>query len=196
MTPRRLHLALPLLCTLATAIPAAAHAQSYRAPVSSAPDSSALHLGVLVGPEFASGDTGFAVRGDAQMGLTQLAPNVRLDGVFSLGFTRYSFGAADFDASVNLVRLVPAMRFVFPVSPKVQLYGDAGLGLYLGSRSFGSVFNRASDSLVGLNMRFAGGAFFDVSPTFRLGAELGVNPYFGDFDTTTTTLMFAAQFRM
>ncbi len=188
----RLPVLLPLVCALLAAAPGGALAQPRRA---AAPEG-ALQLNVLVGPEFASGDTGLALRGDAQMGLTHLAPNLRLDGVLSLGYSHFSFGPRDFDATANIVRLVPAARFVFDVAPNVDLYADGGLGLYFGSASFGSSFNRASDSLVGVNMRFAGGVLFEVSPTLRLGAELGVNPYFGDFDDTTTTLMLGLQFRL
>jgi hypothetical protein len=186
---------LPLLAALALSIPAGARAES-RAVLQPSYQDSALRLGVFVGPEFVSGETGVAVRGDVSQAITQLAPNVRLDGVLSLGYTHYSFGPADFDATANIVRILPSARFVFPVAPKLSLYGDAGLGLYFGSMSFGNAFNRASDNLFGVNMRFAGGAMFDVAPTVRLGAELGVNPYFGDFDQTSTTLMFAAQFRL
>jgi hypothetical protein len=198
MNARTLRTFLPLLAAVALSIPAAAEAQTRRATASRSSDGQdgALHLGLLIGPEFASGDTGIALRGDISTALTHLAPNLRLDGVLSLGYTHFSFGPRDFDATANIVRLVPAARFLIPVAPAVTLYGDAGLGLYFGSLSFGNRFNRSSDNLVGLNMRFAGGALFDVSPTVRLGAELGVNPYFGDFDDTTTTLMFAAQFRL
>ena len=191
MTKRHL-LALPLLALLL--VPAAAHAQARR---SSSAGDGALHLGLLLGPEFATGDTGIALRGDVEMGISHLAPNVRLDGVFSLGYTRFSFGERYGDYSVNLVRLVPAARFVFPVAPAVNLYADAGLGLYLGSASAGvAPLRRDSESLFGLNMRFAGGVMFDVSPTIRLAGELGVNPYFGDVDDTTTTLMMGLQFRL
>lgn len=198
MNARILRTFLPLLAAVALSIPAAAEAQTRRATTGRSSDGQegSLHLGLLVGPEFASGDTGIALRGDISTVLSHLAPNVRLDGVFSLGYTHFSFGPRDFDATANIVRLVPAARFVFPIAPAVQLYGDAGLGLYFGSLSFGSGFNRGSDNLFGINMRFAGGALFDVAPNIRLGAELGLNPYFGDFDDTTTTLMFAAQFRL
>ena len=196
MNTRPLRFLLPLLA-LALSLPVAAQAQTRTSTAHHADgQDGALRLGLFVGPEFASGETGVAVRGDLSTVLTQLAPNVRLDGVLSLGYTHFSLGASDFDATVNLVRLVPTARFVFPVASKVALYGDAGMGLYFGSASYGSVFNRASSNLFGLNMRFAGGAMFDVAPNVRLGAELGVNPYFGDFDQTTTTLMFAAQFRL
>lgn len=192
MTVRTFRIA--LLLAAALVLPATAQAQARRTgSQASASQDGGLHLNLLLGPEFADGETGIALRGDLQTTFQHLSPAVRLDGVFSLGYTRFS----EDPVTVNLVRLVPAARFVFPVAPAVSLYGDAGIGLYIGNASVDLGFgDDRSESLFGINMRFAGGAMFDVTPTLRLGAELAVNPYFGDFDETSTTLMFGVGFRL
>jgi hypothetical protein len=38
------------------------------------------------------------------------------------------------------------------------------------------------------------GGLVTVSPSLRLGAELGLNPYFGDVDDNTFSALFVAKF--
>jgi opacity protein-like surface antigen len=158
---------------------------------------------VLLGFEDGDGDTGLALRGDLEMLPTHLGPNTNLSLVLSLGYTRFSESYYGWDWGMNLFKLVPAARFGFDLAPRFGLYGDAGLGLYVANMSvkerdpYYGTWTKASDSTVGLVMRLAAGAKFDVTPAFGLGAELGVNPYFGgDYEDTTFTAMLLASFRM
>jgi hypothetical protein len=68
------------------------------------------------------------------------------------------------------------------------LYGDVGLGIYYAQIEAETTFLgqtiTADDDEVGLTMRFAPGVFYQLSPQLRLGAEFGVNPFFGDVDQT------------
>jgi hypothetical protein len=185
-----------LVTLLGVAMPSGAEAQSRR-PASTA-QSGATLIGGLIGPEFADGDTGLALRFDGQMPITQLAPSLRLDGVLSLGYSYFSDSNRNFDVSTNILKLVPAARFVVPVAPQVGLYGDIGLGFYYASTSVeDQQFGVEDDeSGGGITMRFAGGAFFDVTERLRLGTELSVNPFFGDIDDTTVSLLFSLMYRL
>jgi hypothetical protein len=190
-----------LACGLAAPV---AHAQAQPQPRRSsrpapAPDGG-LRLGGLLGFEFGDGDTGLALRVDGEMPVATLAPNLVLNGVVSLGFSRFADETRDFRFTTNIVKVVPALRFVLKeIAPQFGLYGDAGLGLYYVNTNFRerpvNVF-RSDDSGVGIVMRFAGGTFYDVNDRLRIAAELGVNPYFGDFDQTTVTLLAALTYRL
>lgn len=175
----------------------------------SARSSSGLtNAAVLLGFEDGGPESGFALRGDVEFMPTRVAPNANLSLVLSLGFTRFSDGfwyANDVreEWSWNLFKLVPAARFSFDVAPRFGVYGDAGLGLYVGTFSWEHDYRYAgytedySDTELGLAMRLAAGAKFLVTPSFELGAELGVNPYFaGDYDDTTLSAMLLAAFRL
>ncbi|WP_242345940.1 outer membrane beta-barrel protein [Anaeromyxobacter terrae] len=160
------------------------------------------HANVLVGFEDGDGNTGLALRGDVEMLPTRIAPNANVSLVLSLGYTRFADSYYGWEWNINLFKLVPAARFSFDVAPRFGLYGDAGLGMYFGNATvkerdpYYGTWTRASNSDVGLMMRLAAGAKFDLTPTFALGAELGVNPYFGDYDNTTFSGMLLASFRM
>jgi opacity protein-like surface antigen len=166
---------------------------------------------VLLGFEDGGPESGLALRGDVEFMPSRIAPNANLALVVSLGFTHFGdsfyfrdgFGDVREQWSWNLFKLVPAARLSFDVAPRFGLYGDAGLGLYVGTFSHEFDYRYAgyaddySDSEIGLAMRLAGGARFAVTPSFELGAELGVNPYFaGDYDDTTLSAMLLASFRM
>ncbi len=197
---------LSLAALVGLAVPLAASAQSrgYR----SSP-SAGLGAGVLLGMESGDGVTGLALRGDGVWDVKPLAPKVLLSGVLSVGFTHFSdayWNGPDqqWAWSDNIFKIVPAARFTFDVAPQLGLYADAGLGLYIASTSTTlrnyyagySTVQSSSDSTAGVAMRFAGGTFFNVSSGVRLGAELGLNPYFGDYHDTTFSLMGLAQFRL
>jgi outer membrane protein with beta-barrel domain len=166
------------------------------------------NMGVLVGFEDGGPESGLALRGDVEFMPTRIAPNANLSLVMSAGFTRFSDGfwyANDVreEWSWNLFKLIPAARFSFDVAPRFGLYGDAGLGLYVGTFSWQHDYRYAgytedySNTELGVAMRLAAGAKFLVTPTFQLGAELGVNPYFaGDYDDTTLSAMLLASFRL
>jgi hypothetical protein len=212
MTTRRTLAVLALSALLA--VPAAASAQTRRsAPppsrsgaTSSTPTSfgSTWRFSGLAGFDFAEGETGFGLRGDAETDIERLAPNVMLGGVGSLGFTHYGKSESAFgmsvDTSTNIFKLVPAARFTFDLAPQFQAYGDAGLGLYFYSNSvetsvpgFGST--SASSSGAGATMRFAVGGLYAVNDKVSIGAEFGANPFFGDVDTTIWNLMAQVSFR-
>jgi len=185
---------------------ATAQAQGRSTPRGS---SGLTNAGVLLGFEDGGPESGLALRGDMEFMPTRIAPNADLSLVMSLGFTRFSdsfyFGPDDYreEWSWNLFKLIPAARFSFDVAPRFGLYGDAGLGLYVGTFSFERDFRSYgysedySDTELGVAMRLAAGAKFLVTPTFELGAELGVNPYFaGDYDDSTLSAMLLASFRL
>lgn len=206
-------LSLAALTTLLTALPAAAAAKALgaraQAPASSeaAFDLKDLSVAGYLGGEF--GDlTTFSLRADASLPIMPLTPQIKLHGVASLGF---GHGGQDFPPYVtdtwNIVTLIPAARFQLHAAPKLDLYGDAGIGLYFGFLS-AEVTNpgfpplipattiKASSSSVGVLMRFAVGGFYEISPTLKLAGELGLTPYFGDAKTTNFVALIGAQFKI
>ena len=74
---------------------------------------------------------GVALRVDGELPFQELSPQVKLSLVGSIGYivrrTTTRFGG---DITANLLKIVPAARFSFPVNPQLTLFGDAGLGLY------------------------------------------------------------------
>ncbi|HEY6099620.1 MAG TPA: outer membrane beta-barrel protein, partial [Anaeromyxobacter sp.] len=100
-----------------------------------------------------------------------------------------------------IVKLVPAARFTLPINPQIDVYGDGGLGLYYYSFSTkqtipGFITFTDSGSGVGFVMRLAAGGFYKVNPKLKLGAELGLLPYFNKVDTTDFTIMAGAMFAL
>jgi hypothetical protein len=181
------------------AAPVAASAQT-RSPTGTSGPNAAPAFGAtwrfagLAGFEFASGSTGFGLRGDAETDILRLAPNLMLSGVGSVGWTNWSDSAFGVSWSTNILKFVPAARFNLAVAPKFQAYGDTGLGLYYAHS--GSTAFAASSSGAGVTMRFAVGGLYTVNDKVRIGAELGANPFFGELSSTTWNLMAQASFRM
>lgn len=185
------------------ASPAVAGAQARAGATSySASSTSGPSVGGLLGYEFGSAN-GFALRLDGDLPIQMLAPSVGLSLVGSLGYTRFSWSIPNGDVTSNIFKLVPAARFTIPVAPTLDLYGDAGLGLYYYSSTikatwwdpwFGTTTMEASKSGVGFMMRFGAGALFKVAPGIKLSAEAGLSPYFGDVGSTDFTLMVGAMF--
>lgn len=155
-----------------------------------------LSVGGFVG--FETGDlTGFALRLDGEMPFQQLSPQVKLSFVGSLGYTHFGKDVPFGDITFNIVKVVPAARFTLPVNPQIDLYGDAGLGLYYYSGTTKVTFPftvKDTTSGIGVLMRFGAGGFYRVNPKLRIGAELGVVPYFNEVDTTDFTIMVGAMF--
>jgi opacity protein-like surface antigen len=206
MVRRCLSLALALAAASSLALPGPASAQSRRsAPPAASRGPGGTQLGLLVGFEDGSGDTGLALRVDGEWYWQALAPQVRLSFVGSVGYSRWTYNAGFFNApnsTLGIFKVTPALRFSFGNSPVIRPYGDAGIGLHyatftLKERDFGTgqVFT-VSDSDVSVHLRFAGGILFNVSPGLSLGGEIDFTPYFGDVDDTTFALLFALQFRM
>ncbi|HSN92555.1 MAG TPA: outer membrane beta-barrel protein [Anaeromyxobacteraceae bacterium] len=203
MLVRRTPAAMAALVFLLAA-PATASAEATATTV--APAAPVTPWGVAAGMEDGAGDTGLALRLDGTFSSMPLSPRIRLSWIGSLGFTRFSdsytdpFFAETVETSANVLKIVPAARFSIPLSPAFELYGDAGLGLFIDFWSYsetgiGGTFED-SGTEIGLMMRFAVGGTFAVSPGFRLGAELGLNPYFGDVDDETLSAMVVAHFRL
>jgi hypothetical protein len=157
-----------------------------------------LSVGGLVGLEFANGETGFSLRADGEWPFSMLTPKLVLSGVGSLGWTNFGESAGGVDVSTNIFKLVPAARLTFPVAPQLDVYGDAGLGLYLARSSidFPGSIPDSSDSGFGVTLRFAAGGFYEAAPRLRIGAELGVNPFFGDLSDTLISLMVGVMYRL
>lgn len=165
-----------------------------------------LSISGSLGGEF--GDVNlFALRADASLPIMKLSPEVRLHGVVSLGV---GFGGQDVpygSADWTIVTLVPAARFQLRVAPKFELYGDAGLGLYMGFSKVDITVPgippfvpdqrySSSDTSFGVMMRFAAGALYELNPKVKLSGELGLTPYFGDASTTNFVLLVGAQFKL
>jgi len=192
---------------LALALAAAPLARAAAAPPASGPVGG-NQWAVLLGLEDGYGDTGLQLRGDLEFAQRPISPQIGFSIVGSLGYSHFSRTYTDFatgesaEAKLDLLKLVPAARFSLGVAP-FRFYADGGLGLYWGGAGvkhrdpFGGVIASASDSSVGILMRFAVGAQIHVSPAVALGAELGFSPYFADIpDDTFTSLLLSASFRM
>lgn len=208
MHARRTTLALALaLSALALAPARASAAQSVAA--SSGPNRWAL----LLGFEDFGGDAGLQLRGDLEFAQRPLSPVVGFSIVGSLAYSHWGdshgydpYYGRGWEWSADLAKLVGSARFSFGRSSFIRPYADVGLGLYYASTSgtsgygwdpyYGYYALDYSDSTIGLLLRLAGGATFQLSPAFALGVELGVHPYMGHFPDTSTSLMASATFRM
>jgi hypothetical protein len=169
-------------------------------------DTKDLSISGSLGGEFGDLDL-FSLRADASLPIVAVTPEIRLHGVLSLGL---GFGGQDVpygSASWTIVTLVPAARFQLRAAPKVEVYGDAGLGLYMGFSSADITIPgipplipdqhlSSSDTSVGVMMRFAVGALYELNPKVKLSGELGLTPYFGDASTTNFVLLVGAQFKL
>jgi hypothetical protein len=184
------------------ALPVAAQAQTRS---TTSPLAQQLSIGGLIGFEFAEGETGFGLRADGVLPIQRLQQNMTLEGVGSIGFTRFSEEQSGFGSSVeattNIVKFVPAARLRLDIAPQLAVYGDAGLGLYYWSGTVETTISgfgtsEVDDSGVGVTMRLAVGGLFALNPQVSLLAEFGANPFFGDVDTTTWNLMVGALFRL
>jgi hypothetical protein len=196
-------LSVAALVTLLAALPVAATA---KAPAAKAQSSGAdfdlkdLSVAGYIGGEF--GDvTTFALRADASLPLMPLTPQIKLHGVASLGFDHGGLDVPFGTTTWNIVTLIPAARFQLRVAPKLDLYGDVGLGLYFGSEStettlpiLGTV--KTSSSNVGVLMRFAAGGFYEINPKLKLAGELGLTPYFSKVSSTNFVALIGAQFKI
>lgn len=149
-----------------------------------------LSIGGGIGFESGLGDTGPTLRVDGVYPLQNLTPEVTMAIVGTLGYTHYGQSAYGVDASTNIFKILPAVRFGYGVNPKVSVYGDAGLGLYYWKTKVDINYPGFdnSDSGVGLMMKFAAGALYEVAPRLQVGADIGLNPYFGDIGDTSFTL--------
>ena len=203
----RTPIALAVAALLAAPLAASAQATkkgttaSSRAAGTTTTPGDALTVGGFIG--FETGDlTGLALRADVELPFQQLSPQVKLSLVGSLGYTHFGKDIPFGDITFNVVQLIPAARFTLPINPQFDLYGDGGLGLYyyrFTSKAtlppFALVVDDSGSGL-GILMRLAVGGFYKVNPQLRLGAEVGILPYFNKIDTTDLTIMVGAMFAL
>jgi hypothetical protein len=166
-----------------------------------------LSIGGFIGYE-TDDVSGLMLRADAELPFRALSPAVNLSWVGSLGYSRLSDDLGnDLDFTVNLIKIIPAARFSFPISPEFTLFADGGLGLYYASWTidtfdfnpnppFNLIRSEFDDSEFSLMMRFGGGGFFQVNETTRIGAMLELDPLFGDFDQTLFSIQVGAMFQL
>lgn len=156
----------------------------------------ALSVGGFVGYEWGDHISGFQLRADGELPFQQLSPQVKMSFVGSVGFTHSTYGYFGNDLTVNRLKLVPTARFTLPVNPQVAVYGDAGIGLHYTSETLDTPFGSASDSGVGLLLRFGAGGFFQVNPRVRLLAELVLDPTFGTYHETSVALLVGLMYQL
>jgi hypothetical protein len=161
------------------AAPAAAQAQSAQSNRAQSNRGYGVWLGGLFGLE-AGSETGGQLRFDAEIPITRLAPNFQVAGV---GTVSYAFLSND----LRVFEILPSARFTWSGTRQFGAYGDVGLGIFHASGKIGST---------GATLRFLGGAYYEMNPTTRFVAEIGLHPHFGDYDDTTFTLMIGAKFRI
>lgn len=184
------------------AVPALATAQAKKAPAAqtmAAPPARAggpaLSMSGLVGYETGDLD-GIVLRVDGEMPIQKLSPQLWLSGVGSVGFSHLSESVFGFDTTANLLKVVPTARITLPVTPQFSLFGDAGLGLYYASVSVETPLGDVSDSSLGMMLRFGAGGFFQLNERMKLGAELQLDPMFGDYDDATFSILAALSYRL
>lgn len=161
-----------------------------------------LSVGGFVGYE-TDDLSGLSLRLDGELPFKALSPQVNLSWVGSLGYSRISddlgFG---FDFTANIIKIVPAARFTFPLNPQFSLFADGGLGLYYASWSldmpdlFTGGKTTVDDSEISLMMRIGGGAWYHVNEQTRIGAMLEFDPLFGDLDQNTFLIQVGAMFKL
>ncbi len=181
-----------------------AQAQGARTVTTGAATGQALRIGGLAGFDFTEGETGFGLRVDGELPIQTIGPRVDLGVLGSLGYTRFANSVTGIygrtSQSTNILKLVPAARFTIPLARRVGVYGDAGLGVYLARSSVetASPFGRADSTRTsaGVTVRLGAGGFYDVGERLRLGAELAVNPYLGDYSEDTISALASVMYRL
>jgi hypothetical protein len=133
-----------------------------------------------IGAELGDGD-GFYLRADGAVPIWEPIEGLQLKGVVNVGFTHFGEEVYGVDVSTNIFKVLASARAQYALLDELDLFVDLGLGFYLHGTS---VDGGGSDSGGGGTMRIATGAFYEVAPQMKVGAELGFNPYFGDVDTT------------
>jgi hypothetical protein len=201
-----MHVRTPAALVLAAllAAPSAAGAQTRRtprtqaaAPAAQAPVTDALSVGGLVGYEWGDHVSGLQLRADGELPFQQIAPQVKLSFVGSVGFSHETYSVFGLDLTVNRIKIVPAARFTVPVAPQLSIYGDAGLGLHYTRATADYVFlGKVTDSGVGLMLRFGAGGAFQLNPKVRLLGELVIDPTFGTYHETSVALLVGAMFQI
>lgn len=193
--------------------PATVHAQAKKssakptaaaAPAKAAPAQNTTTVNGWIGGEFGDLD-GFQLRGEYTLPYQKLTPAIDLSFVGAVGYSYLSTSSStplgDASASANVLKFVPSARFSLPVNPQVTAFGDAGLGLYWASMNvktpigFGQEAS-ASDSAVGFMLRFAVGGLYRINPQMQVGAQLVLDPMFGDYEDTTFSILGGLTFAL
>jgi opacity protein-like surface antigen len=186
MTIRKL-LAVALLApTVALAAPAS---KSKAPPAEAAPAEQPLGTGLEVGGFLgyeAADFSGLALRVDGVLPFRDLAPQVKLSFVGSIGYSHLTWDVFGVTATANMLKFVPAARFSVPVAPQFEVFGDVGLGIAYTKVSVDVPgFGEVSDSSTNLMMRLGAGGWYNVNPKIKVGAMIDIDPVFGNFGTST-----------
>jgi len=202
----RLFAAFATSLALLTSLPAAAApakaAAPAPAPAAAGPQFDLKNLSVAgwIGGEFGDLD-GFALRADASMPVMPLTDKIKLLGVAQLGFTHLGADIPYGSVSWNMLKILAVGRAQMRLAPQIDVFADAGFGFYFGSAKvevdlpiLGS--SSTSDSHGGVMLRLAAGGWYELSQQLQVGAELGLNPYFGDADTTNFFISVGAQYKL
>ncbi len=191
-----MHVRSPFAFALAALVAAAAPARAAPAATTSTP-TPRYAIGGWIGYEM--GDlSGLQLRGDLVLPFQKLTPQLDLSLVGSLGWSYLTDSPYGVDITGNLVKLVPAARFTYAVSPQLAVFGDAGLGLYWASVSYdyGSFIPGQSSSDLGVMLRFGVGAFYRVNPAFQVGAAVYLDPMFGGYEDNTFSILAGVTYRL
>ncbi len=160
-----------LVLAAALLAPAAATAQT---------GGSGFTLGILGGAEWGSDASGYQLRLDGEVPIVRASPNLQVAGVVTV-----SYSGLEHDA--NVFEILPAARLIYQANPQFGGYADLGLG-----------FSRLSvdgEAFSGATMRLGVGAFYQMNRQVQFPLELMFHPHWGDYDQTTTTLLFGARFK-
>jgi hypothetical protein len=111
-----------------------------------------------------------------------------------------------------MVRVLGSGRVQMNLAPKLDGWADLGIGFYYGSGKveaqtivgfdpnppflpiYGTVTGKSNSG--GFTMRLAVGGTYEIDPRYSLCAELGLNPYFGDADTTNFFIGVGAMMKL
>jgi opacity protein-like surface antigen len=194
-------LAVVLAALLVPAAATAAPAKAKPAASSSGAGLQGLSVGGFIGWE--TDDVGgLALRADGELPFRALSPQINLSWVGSIGFSHLTDDMGFADLTANVLKIVPAARFTFPINPQLSLFGDAGLGLaYVSAKVESPFFPSVDDSTINLMMRIGVGAWYHVNEKTRIGAML---EFFGDFgfsgagasSQTTFNILGGAMFKL
>jgi opacity protein-like surface antigen len=155
-------------------------AQSASTDTSSSP-TAGLEIGGLIGYE-ADNFGGLALRFDAELPFQNLAPQLRMSFVGSVGLSYLVDSTFGIDYTAYVFKVVPAARFTYEINPKVSVFGDAGLGLaYVSAKIEAPYMQTVDDSSLNVMMRIGAGAWFQATPRLKVGGMLEFDPIFGHF---------------
>ncbi len=173
------------LIAVALLAPAVALAAPASRSTAAASPLDGIQVGGFIGYE-TDDVSGLALRLDGEIPFRDLAPQVKLSWVGSLGYSHLTDSNFGGDFTSNVFKVVPAARFTVPLNPQFSVFGDVGLGLAfvsaklsVSSPFFGTISQ--SDSSVNLMMRFGVGAWYHANDRLKIGAMLELDPIFGDY---------------